>query len=61
MLYEVITTFIKEFVVKLPEGETLEFLSGGYIQIDVPKLDVDFSKDIDVEEEFREDWSYNFV
>jgi len=48
-------TFIKEFVVKLPEGETLDFRSGGYIQIDVPEIDVDF-KDFDIEEEYREDW-----
>lgn len=51
-----VATFIKEFVVKLPEGETLNFQSGGYIQIDVPKVEVDFSKDIFVEEEYREDW-----
>ena len=51
-----VATFIKEFVVKLPEGETLDFQSGGYIQIDVPKIEVDFSKDIDVEEEFRDEW-----
>lgn len=50
-----VATFIKEFVVKLPEGENLEFLSGGYIQIDVPKINVDF-KDIDVEEQFRDEW-----
>ncbi len=50
-----VATFIKEFVVKLPEGETLDFKSGGYIQIDVPKIDVDF-RDIDVEEEYREEW-----
>lgn len=51
-----LATFIKEFVVKLPEGETLDFRSGGYIQIDVPKLVVDFSKDIDIPEEYRADW-----
>lgn len=51
-----VATFIKEFVVKLPEGETLDFKSGGYIQIDVPKLEVDFSKDIDVEDEYRDEW-----
>ena len=39
-----VSTFIKEFVVKLPDGETLDFESGGYIQIDVPKIEVDFSK-----------------
>lgn len=52
---ENVATFIKEFVVKLPEGETLDFKSGGYIQIDVPKVDVDF-KDMNIEEEYREDW-----
>ncbi len=50
-----VATFIKEFVVKLPEGETLDFRSGGYIQIDVPKIVVDF-KDMDVEEEYRDEW-----
>ncbi|MBN2746746.1 MAG: NADH:ubiquinone reductase (Na(+)-transporting) subunit F [Bacteroidales bacterium] len=50
-----VATFIKEFVVKLPEGEKLDFRSGGYIQIDVPKCEVDY-KDIIVEEEYRGDW-----
>jgi len=42
-----VATFIKEFVVKLPDGETLDFESGGYIQIDVPKIEVDF-KNFDI-------------
>lgn len=42
-----VSTFIKEFVVKLPEGETLDFESGGYIQIDVPPVVVDF-KNMDI-------------
>ncbi len=50
-----VATYIKEFVVKLPEGEHLEFKSGGYVQIDVPKCSVDY-KDIEVEEEYRNDW-----
>ena len=50
-----VATFIKEFVVKLPEGEHLDFLSGGYIQIDVPKCDVKYSN-IEVDEEYRKDW-----
>ncbi|NOU60228.1 NADH:ubiquinone reductase (Na(+)-transporting) subunit F [Marinifilum caeruleilacunae] len=50
-----VATFIKEFVVKLPDGEILDFKSGGYIQIDVPKINVDF-KDMDIEEEYRGDW-----
>ncbi len=50
-----VATFIKEFVVKLPVGEELDFQSGGYIQIDVPACEVEF-KDMEVEEKFREDW-----
>jgi Na+-transporting NADH:ubiquinone oxidoreductase subunit F len=42
-----VSSFIKEFVVKLPEGENLDFEAGGYIQIDVPKIEVDF-KDMDI-------------
>ncbi len=51
-----VATFIKEFVVKLPEGERLDFRSGGYIQIDTPPCEVDFSKDIEVQGEYKEDW-----
>ncbi|EKD32096.1 MAG: hypothetical protein ACD_77C00177G0001 [uncultured bacterium] len=51
-----VATFIKEFVVKLPEGEHLKFKSGGYIQIDIPPCEVDFAKDIEVEKEYQEDW-----
>lgn len=50
-----VATFIKEFVVRLPEGDALDFQSGGYIQIDVPKLEVDY-RTIHVETEYREDW-----
>lgn len=50
-----VATFIKEFVVRLPEGEALDFKSGGYIQIDVPEVEVDY-KDIDVDPEYRGDW-----
>jgi Na+-transporting NADH:ubiquinone oxidoreductase subunit F len=50
-----VATFIKEFIVKLPEGEHLNFRSGGYIQIDIPTCEVDF-KNIEVEQAYREDW-----
>jgi len=50
-----VATFIKEFVVKLPEGEELIFEPGGYIQIDVPKYEAKFT-DFDIEEQFRDDW-----
>ena len=42
-----VASFIKAFIVKLPEGEILDFEAGGYIQIDVPEIEVDF-KDIDI-------------
>ncbi|MCB0504290.1 MAG: NADH:ubiquinone reductase (Na(+)-transporting) subunit F [Cyclobacteriaceae bacterium] len=59
-----VATFIKAFTVKLPEGETLDFQAGGYIQIDVPPIVVDY-KDINIEpdpsdpagpDKFKEDW-----
>ncbi len=59
-----VASFIKEFVVQLPEGETLDFKPGGYIQIDVPALEVDF-KTIDIrplpddpagDDKYRAEW-----
>lgn len=50
-----VATYIKEFVVRLPEGEHLEFEPGGYIQIDVPTTVVKF-KDMEIEDRFRDDW-----
>ena len=50
-----VATFIKEFVVKLPEGEHLDFKPGSYIQINIPKYDIKFS-DFIIEERFRGDW-----
>ena len=38
-----VASFIKEFVVRLPEEEHLDFEAGGYIQVDVPPIEVDFS------------------
>jgi Na+-transporting NADH:ubiquinone oxidoreductase subunit F len=42
-----VASFIKEFVVELPEGEKMDFESGGYIQVDVPRVTVQF-KDMDI-------------
>ncbi len=50
-----VATFIKEFVVRLPEGEVLDFEPGGYIQIDVPKYRAKFTE-FEIEDEYREDW-----
>ena len=59
-----VASLIKEFVVRLPEGENLDFEAGGYIQVDVPETTVDF-KNIDITshpklgkapDEFKEEW-----
>ncbi|MEC7231364.1 MAG: NADH:ubiquinone reductase (Na(+)-transporting) subunit F [Planctomycetota bacterium] len=50
-----VATFIKEFKVRLPEGEKIDFTSGDYIQIEIPPHDVAY-KDFVVEDEYREDW-----
>ncbi len=55
-----VATFIKEFTVRLPEGENIEFKSGEYIQIDIPEYDVNFA-DMDVDDIYRGDWEkYGF-
>ena len=51
-----VSTFIKEFVVKLPAGERLNFKPGSYIQIDVPKNDAIKFSDMDIDERFRPEW-----
>jgi Na+-transporting NADH:ubiquinone oxidoreductase subunit F len=50
-----VATFIKEFVLQLPEGEEVGFKPGGYIQIEVPAHELEY-KNFDIEEEYREDW-----
>ena len=54
-----VASFIKEFVVRLPEGEEMDFQAGGYIQIECPPHDVCY-KDFDIDERFRPEWDrYN--
>lgn len=42
-----VATFIKEFIVKLPEGEHMNFIPGSYAQIRIPKYEMDYDRDID--------------
>ena len=42
-----VATFIKEFIVALPEGEHMNFLPGSYAQISIPTYEMDYDKDID--------------
>lgn len=58
-----VASFIKEFVVEIPED--MDYKAGGYIQIEIPKCEVKYS-DIDIEahpeehpgepQKFKEEW-----
>ncbi|GIU35895.1 NADH:ubiquinone reductase (Na(+)-transporting) subunit F [Shewanella schlegeliana] len=48
-------TFIKELLLKLPEGEDVLFKAGGYIQIEAPAHEVKYA-DFDIPAEYRDDW-----
>ena len=50
-----VATFIKELIVELPQGETINFRAGGYIQIECPPHVLDY-RDIDIPTQFRGDW-----
>ena len=50
-----VATFIKELVLKLPEGENVPFRAGGYIQIECPPHVAKYA-DYDIGEEYRGDW-----
>ncbi len=50
-----VATFIKEYKLKVPEGEDVPFRAGGYIQIERPAGIVRY-QDFDVADEYRGDW-----
>ena len=54
-----VASFIKEFVVKLPEGETLNFKPGAYSQIRVPQFKAIKYSDFDIDEQYRSEWDKN--
>ncbi len=54
-----VATFIKEFIVKLPEGEHMDFIPGSYAQIKIPAYEMDYDKDIDkglIGEQYLDAW-----
>ena len=51
-----VASFIKEFVVKLPEGEKIDFKPGSYSQIRVPKFDAVRYSDFIIDDEYKGDW-----
>ena len=50
-----VATFIKELTLRLPEGESVDFRAGGYVQLECPAHSIDY-KTFDIEEEYRGDW-----
>ena len=54
-----VASFIKELVLKLPEGEEMDFQAGGYIQIECPPHDLAY-KDFNIDDQFHDEWDrYN--
>ena len=50
-------TFIKELKLQIPDGESVPFRAGGYIQIEAPAHHVKYA-DFDVPEKYRGDWEH---
>ena len=50
-------TFIKELVLKIPDGESVNFRAGGYVQLEVPPHEVRY-KDFDIAEMYRGYWDH---
>ena len=48
-------TFIKELVLAIPDGESVPFRAGGYIQIEAPPHHVKY-KDFDIGDQYLDDW-----
>ncbi len=54
-----VATFIKELVLMLPPGETIDFRAGGYVKVDCPPHELEFAE-FDIDADFRPDWDrYN--
>ncbi|MBD3610196.1 MAG: NADH:ubiquinone reductase (Na(+)-transporting) subunit F, partial [Gammaproteobacteria bacterium] len=50
-----VATFIKELVLKIPDGEEVNFRAGGYVQLEAAPHHVKYS-DFEIEEQYRDDW-----
>ncbi|NQY64037.1 MAG: NADH:ubiquinone reductase (Na(+)-transporting) subunit F [Alteromonadaceae bacterium] len=50
-------TFIKELKLRIPNGESVPFKAGGYIQIEAPAHHVKY-KDFDIDEQYKGDWNH---
>ena len=50
-----VATFIKELVLRLPEGESVDFRAGCYVQLECPPHNVNFDN-FEIGEEYKGDW-----
>lgn len=55
---KLVSSFIKEFIVALPEGAHMDFIPGSYAQIRIPEYEMSYDKDIDKESlgEYLQTW-----
>jgi Na+-transporting NADH:ubiquinone oxidoreductase subunit F len=49
-------TFIKELKLQIPDGESVPFRAGGYIQIECPPYDIEY-KSFSIPEKYHDDWN----
>lgn len=52
-----VATFIKELVLEIPDGESVDFRAGGYVQLEIPPHEVRY-QDFDIAEEYCGDWEH---
>ena len=52
-----VATFIKELVLEIPAGESVDFRAGGYVQLEVPPHEVRYA-DYEIDEQYRGDWKH---
>jgi Na+-transporting NADH:ubiquinone oxidoreductase subunit F len=50
-------TFIKELKLQIPNGESVPFKAGGYIQIEAPAHHVKYS-DFEIDDQYKGDWNH---
>ena len=50
-----VSTLIREIVLRLPEGEAMEFRAGGFVEVTSPPYSLEFSE-FEIESEFRDVW-----
>lgn len=50
-----VATFIKELILEIPTGESVDFRAGGYVQLEAPPYEANY-KDFDIGTDYRDDW-----